>query len=140
MTTNNIDISSIDMNTVEDLEGFELPPAGSYTAALSLAVKDINGENKLEWTYTIVDAIELDDPSAEVPANAKFSTLSDLKPKNLKYSKHKCTILAESLGISANLGDIVENVQNVEVTCILKHKPYKDKVYADVPNEGFAVN
>ena len=49
--SNTIDMSEldVDMNSVEELKGFELPPEGSYTCTLSLAPKAINGETRLEW-------------------------------------------------------------------------------------------
>ena len=54
--SNTIDMSAldVDMNSVEELKGFELPPEGSYTCTLSLAPKAINGETRLEWKFDVV--------------------------------------------------------------------------------------
>ena len=142
MSTTNLDLSLLetDMDSVPDLAGFELPPEGSYSALLSITPKVINGVTKLEWNYKVVEPLELNDPEAVVPAEASFSTLAGLADdKQKSFMKVKTTILAEALGIPNNLKAIVENVQNVQVTCFLKHKAHGDKLYANVTDTGFSV-
>ena len=148
--SNTIDMSAldVDMNSVEELKGFELPPEGSYTCTLSLSPKAINGETRLEWKFDVVEPIELNDPDAVVPAGATFNLLMGLRPIKTKDGKDfdpkavfkvKCTILSEALGVANNPRELVEAVQNVQVNCFLKHKLTNGKVYAEVPDAGFEV-
>ena len=148
--TTNIDMTAldVDMNSVEDLTGFELPPEGSYVCMLSLAPKVINGETRIEWKYDVVEPLQLNDPDAEVPAGATFNQLMGLKVIKTKDGKDfdprsvfkvKCTILSEALGVANNPRELVEAVQNVQVTCFLKHKLSNGKVYAEVTDAGFGL-
>ena len=145
-----IDMSEldVDMNSVEELKGFELPPEGSYTCTLSLSPKSINGETRLEWKFDVVEPIELNDPDAVVPAGATFNLLMGLKVIKTKDGKDfdpksvfkvKCTILSEALGVANNPRELVEAVQNIQVNCFLKHKLTNGKVYAEVTDAGFEV-
>ena len=148
--TTNIDMTAldVDMNSVEDIKGFELPPEGSYVCTLSLAPKAINGETRIEWKYDVVEPLQLNDPDAEVPAGATFNQLMGLKVIKTKDGKDfdprsvfkvKCTILSEALGVANNPRELVEAVQNVQVTCFLKHKLSNGKVYAEVTDAGFGL-
>lgn len=148
--TTNIDMTAldVDMNSVEDIKGFELPPEGSYVCMLSLAPKVINGETRIEWKYDVVEPLQLNDPDAEVPAGATFNQLMGLKVIKTKDGKDfdprsvfkvKCTILSEALGVANNPRELVEAVQNVQVTCFLKHKLSNGKVYAEVTDAGFGL-
>ena len=148
--TTNIDMTAldVDMNSVEDIKGFELPPEGSYVCMLSLAPKVINNETRIEWKYDVVEPVQLNDPDAEVPAGATFNQLMGLKVIKTKDGKDfdprsvfkvKCTILSEALGVANNPRELVEAVQNVQVTCFLKHKLSNGKVYAEVTDAGFGL-
>lgn len=148
--TTNIDMTAldVDMNSVEDIKGFELPPEGSYVCMLSLAPKVINNETRIEWKYDVVEPLQLNDPDAEVPAGATFNQLMGLKVIKTKDGKDfdprsvfkvKCTILSEALGVANNPRELVEAVQNVQVTCFLKHKLSNGKVYAEVTDAGFGL-
>ena len=148
--TTNIDMTAldVDMNSVEDIKGFELPPEGSYVCTLSLAPKVINNETRIEWKYDVVEPLQLNDPDAEVPAGATFNQLMGLKVIKTKDGKDfdprsvfkvKCTILSEALGVANNPRELVEAVQNVQVTCFLKHKLTNGKVYAEVTDAGFGL-
>lgn len=142
MANNTIDMASmdVDMNSVEAVKSmFDLPPEGTYSCVLSLAGKKLNDVNYLEWKFKVVEPIELNDPSQEVVPNATFSLLNGLAADKLGYMKVKCSILAEALGCDNNLAALVENVQNVQVTCMLKHRRSGEKDYASVPDAGFAV-
>lgn len=150
MTTNNIDMTAldVDMNSVEDIKGFELPPEGSYVCTLSLSPKVINSETRIEWKYDVVEPLQLNDPDAEVPAGATFNQLMGLKVIKTKDGKDfdprsvfkvKCTILSEALGVANTVRELVEAVQNVQVTCFLKHKLTNGKVYAEVTDAGFGL-
>ena len=66
-TTIDMSALDIDMNSVEELKGFELPPEGSYSCLLSLVPKAFNGETKVVWEYSVVEPLELNDPDAVVP-------------------------------------------------------------------------
>ena len=148
--TTNIDMTAldVDMNSVEDIKGFELPPEGSYVCTLSLAPKVINNETRIEWKYDVVEPLQLNDPDAEVPAGATFNQLMGLKVIKTKDGKDfdprsvfkvKCTILSEALGVANNVRELAEAVQNVQVTCFLKHKLTNGKVYAEVTDAGFGL-
>ena len=146
-TTIDMSALDIDMNSVEDLKGFEVPPEGSYSCLVSLVPKVFDGETKVVWEYTVVEPLELNDPDAVVPADASFNTIMGLKKvKTAKgefdprsFYKTKTTILAEALGVANNPRELVEAVQNIQVTCFLKHKLQGDKTYADVIDAGFVV-
>ena len=147
--SNTIDMSAldIDMSSVEDLQAFALPPEGSYSCLLSLTPKAIKGETKVSWDFKVIEPLELNDPDAKVPANATFSTLMGLKkittakgefdPRS--FYKVKTSILAEALGVENNPRELVEAVQNIQVTCFLKHKLSGDKMFSEVLDTGFSV-
>lgn len=142
MANNTIDMAlmDIDMGSVEAAKNmFDLPPEGTYSCVLNLEGKKLNDVNYLEWKFKVVEPIELNDPSQEVAPNATFSFLNGLAVDKLGFMKVKCSILAEALGCDNNLAALVENVQNVQVTCMLKHRRSGEKVYASVPDAGFAV-
>ena len=149
MTTQNdlgVELLDLDMSSVADLAGFELPPEGRYLCNLSLSTKDVNGVNSVEFNYKVVEAIELVDPEAVVKPNASFSSATGITAERLPFIKVKCGILAEALGIPANLKSLIENVQNLQVELTLKHRRGKAKsadddipVYADVKDKGFSV-
>ena len=139
----------VDMGSVEDLKGFELPPEGSYSCLLSLTTKEIAEETKLLWEFKIVEPLQLNDPDAVVAPDAAFSLFMGLKPIVTKTGstfdprsmfKVKCTILSEALGVANTLSALHETVQNIQVNCMLKYKRTKDgKIFAEVPDAGFAV-
>lgn len=145
---NDLDINllDLDLSSLADLEGFNLPPAGQYLFNLSLEKKKLNDKNYVSFNYAVVEALELADPDAVVKPNSKFNTLTEIDAEKLRFIKVKCGILASALGISPSLNALVENVQNLQVRATLKHRSGKAKsegeaapVYADVKDEGFEV-
>ena len=147
-TQNDLDVNllDLDMSSVPDLAGFELPPKGKYLLDLSLEKKEINGKQCVSFNYKVVEALELADPDAEVKPNAVFNTLTELNPERLPYINVKCGILAQALGCTPTLSNLISEVQNIRIEATLKHRKGKAKsaddeapVYADVPDAGFTV-
>ena len=136
--------ADLDMDSVK---GWELPPAGTYECELTLSVKLINEEKKVEWKYEIVDAED------EVLIGNTFNELMGIKPIKNKdtgkvtdprvFFKKKATILSKALDIPNKIGDLVEAVQNVRVSCYLDHRVVKangtETAYAAVRDVGFEV-
>lgn len=140
-----IDLSLLDVNmdSVEDAKGFELPPNGTYECLLSLEVKEINNNTYVVWNYTVVEPIKLDDEDAEVPNGATFNQLMGLAKIQTKDGKSfdprsrfkiKTTYLAEQLGVANTMANLVENVQNLKVNCYMS---VDKKGYAQVADNGF---
>lgn len=141
------DFDDEDLN-MDSVKGWELPPAGTYECELSLSVKQVNDENKVEWKYKIVDS---DDDETQV--GNTFNELMGIKPITNKdtgkvtdprvFFKKKATSLSKALDVPNNIKALVEAAQNVRVSCYLDHRVVKTKdgetAYAVVRDVGFQV-
>ena len=56
---NDLDINllDLDLSSLADLEGFNLPPAGQYLFNLSLEKKKLNDKNYVSFNYAVVEAL-----------------------------------------------------------------------------------
>lgn len=123
---NQVDMT-MDFEGVEDLPSFELPPAGQYLVALSTAVKNINGKPAMEFSYKVLEALEVAD-GAEVPKNAKFSELFFLNANDkgekvgLSFLKPKLVKVCTAMGVQCTIDNLLEVAQDLEMTAVLKHR------------------
>lgn len=65
-----------DLETIEDLPGFEVPSNGEYLLKLTTSIKPVNGSVTVETSYEVVECVKKDnetDPDATV--GTKFSNI-----------------------------------------------------------------
>ena len=127
------------LDDIADLPSFEVPPAGYYKLALSIATKKINEKDAIEFNFVVLETMELADPDGTTSAaGTKFSTAFQIgNPVGLGKFKEAAKPLMASLG-TASYADIISGqVQGMEVFAVLKQRADKNdpsKVYADVRN------
>lgn len=133
------------LDDVADLPSFAVPPAGYYKLALTICVKKINDKDAVEFDYTVMEVLELADPSKTPPTlgdkfNESFQITNEI---GLGKFKAAATPIMDAL-VTTSFADILGNqVQGMEVFATLKRRVHKDdkqlpeadqRVYAEVSN------
>lgn len=124
------------LDDLADLPSFKPFAPGAHRVTASFGLKEINGVNYVELNFKMVESIELEDKTAEMPkegdtSNTMFKLGNEFGEGNLK----KCAApFAEALNLST-LRDVIEQVQDVECiifTGIRTDKKDPDKKYLQV--------
>lgn len=136
------DLLNANLDDLADLPAFETPPPGAYVLGVTFDVKEVNGKNAIEASYSVKETVELEDKSGEtkaVHADTKFSQLFMLDNKfgvgNLKLA---LAPYAQHFGVN-NIGALIrENLkEEVLISATIKNRKDKndpDRVYASVAN------
>lgn len=137
-----LDILDKQLDDIEDLAGFEVPPTGTYGFNLSMAVKEVNDKPAVEVGLELMDVVELANDNDTAPAvGTKCSMLFFLagKEEAVKMSLGRLKELAVPLGEhfgTTNLKEIIGRCKDpILVEANLKRrtdKEDKDKHYASL--------
>lgn len=136
------DLLNANLDDLADLPAFETPPPGAYVLGATFDVKEVNGKNAVEASYSVKETVELEDKSGEtkaVPANTKFSQLFMLDNKiGVGNLKRALAPYAQHFGVK-NIGALIrENLkEEVLISATLKNRKDKndpDRLYASVAN------
>ena len=127
----------IDLEAIEDLPPFEVPPVGHYQLKMKLSAKKVNDKPNLEFAYEVVECLEKGDPASEdAKVGTKFSELAQL-PKGLPFVKDKLMALSAAFG-TTKLPEIIAGCQDIMVTATIAHrdvtKDGETKTYPRVKN------
>ena len=127
----------MDLDAIEDLPPFEVPPTGHYQLKLTISAKRVNDKPNLEWNYELVSTLEKGketDPDAK--PGMKFSELAGL-PKGLSFVKDKLEVLGAAFG-TTKLAEIIAGAQGIMVTANVSprivEKDGETKIFARVKN------
>lgn len=124
MSDNNmiLELPAIDLSDIEDMPGFSSPPAGVYIANLTVVAKTISDKPTLEFSYELVEAIEIGTDEADRPAKPgqKWSDLHGLDSGGLKYAKPKLAFLGKMNGVTT-LPEIVAASQGLQLKVQVKY-------------------
>lgn len=126
----------VTLDDLEDLPSFQPFAPGVHRVLASFEQKEINGKAAIELTFTMVEPMELADPSMEPPkpgdtSNTMFLLDNEFGRGNLK----KCSAPFSSALQLKTLRDVIEQVKDVEclvVTSIRTDKSDPDKKYLNV--------
>ena len=133
--SDNFDILDAQLDDLADLPEFGVFPVGAHRVTVEFAKKEINGKKNVELSLTLIEHVELADPSA-VPMSpgAKGSVLYSLE-NEFGQGKLKEILkpFAAALG-TGSLRDTMEGAKGMEVTVVTKQRQNKDKTqtYLDV--------
>lgn len=134
-----------DLDDIEDLPGFAVPPNGEYLLKMKTEIKEVNSKQAVEASFEIMECIKKDnDADTDAKIGDKFSSLFFLQgdnPDGVKISLGKLKELvagvAESTGQS-NLGVLIrDTLADCVVMATVKRradKEDKEKFYATVKN------
>lgn len=130
------DLLDVTLDDLEDLPEFKPFAAGAHKVAATFEQKEINKKPAIELSFTLLETMELADPSDEPSkpgdtSNTMFMLDNEYGRGNLK----KCaTPFGEALGFSS-IREIIEGVKDVEcviLTGIRVDKNDPDKRYLQV--------
>lgn len=132
------DILAGSIDDIDDLPGFETPPAGQYILTVNCEVKEVNDKQCVEASFVVEDTVELKNKEDQPPVKGtKFSTLFMLD-NEFGVGKLKAFLkpFAQHFGVTAVselIGEINDLVISAKVTN-RKDKEDPDKIYAGVTN------
>lgn len=133
------------LDQIEDLAGFEVPPNGRYKLKMSADIKSINDRPAVELSLEVMDTILLAKDDAKAPTNGtKFSLLffvagkDDAVKMSLGRLKELMLPVGEHYG-EANMSQILARLKSepLEVEAQVKRRADKEdpeKVYASLKN------
>jgi len=125
---------TLNIDDIEDVPGFGAWPAGTYTAKLILAKKEVKFKDGpapcIEASFVLVATNELQDPTQSEPvADSTTSILMNLENKyglaNFKGIGQK---VAAYFGCAGNVSSIVDTCQAVDCVVTLSAKEDKSGV------------
>lgn len=133
------DLFSSSLDDLADLPSFETPPAGSYVLNASTDVKEINGKQTVEASFTVVETVELKESNANpVAVGTKFSMLFML---DNKFGVGKLKDFLKPFAVhfnNNNIGELVlAEIKDVMIACTVtnrKDKEDPDRIYGGVKN------
>lgn len=117
------------LDDLEDLPEFKPFTPGAHKVLATMELKEINGRDAVELSFTLIETLEYANPSDETEnptkegdtANTMFLLDNEYGLGNLK----KCAIpFGEAMGLS-KIRDIVEQVTDVE--CVVATSTRQDK-------------
>ncbi len=133
------DLDTLLDNTLDDLADlptFKPFAAGGHRVTITLKSKEINKKPCVEMLITMVEPIELADPSEEAPKEGDTANTLYFLDNEIGQGKFKevASVFGEALGITT-LRDIVEQVTDIEcviVSSVTVDKKDKDRCYMNV--------
>lgn len=136
------DLLAGSIDDIIDLPGFEVPQPGQYVLDVVFAQKTVNDAKLIEASYTVVETLELADPTNTPPlVGTKFSQLFD--PKNiyaLDNFKKVSSPIYQMLGCGGWSDFFRAAVVPARIAATVKRRKDKrpdadpDKFFADVKN------
>lgn len=137
---NTIAMPDLDFDTLPELAGFSVPPAGYYKLTLNIASKLINKKPAIELGYKVLEILEQSDPT-EAPAKIgdMFSTAYFLDNDIAKGSLRNALAPLKEFAGSTSLPAIAEACKDLEVFGVVKVRKVEKagadaKYYASVEN------
>lgn len=129
------DLLDMTLDDIDDLPEFTILPAGVHRCYLSLAIKDINGNQCIEAELKLIEHLELAGADEELKEGSLSSTIYMLNNEfGLMKFKKMVKPIAENLGVT-RLSDVVEQAKDIEVVIVTsqrKDKKDPDKVYLNI--------
>lgn len=119
-------LPNFNLDTVEDMPGFETPPSGRYACSLSTVMKEINGKPYISFDYTLIEQLAKGTQNLGNPAmpGQKFNTLVGYNEKGLAYAKPVLMKLRTALGLGGGVQDIVDSVKDLAVEVTFNYRGY----------------
>jgi hypothetical protein len=142
-----LDLLDRELEDIQDLAGFEVPPPGDYILRMNTEMKDINGVDSVAPQFEVLDTVKLNKPDVDKPVvnGTKFSTLFMLDGNNenvemtISGLKMFAADFADAAG-TTNLKKLVEwmlAAKDVTITATVSRRKDKndpDRYYANVKN------
>ncbi len=126
--TNETSLDNVDINidSIDDMPGFDTPPSGEYLCNLSLVIKELGGKPVLAFVFTLGEQISEGTQHTEKPKlpGQKFDILFNLDEKGLPWVKPHLKMLQSATGSSPALTEIVGNSQGVNVSATFNYRSY----------------
>lgn len=152
-TSQELDMSLLDMeiDSIEDLPGFEVPVNGEYLLKLETSLKAINGKQFIETSYELLECLKQDNDS-DLPSKAgsKFSSLFTIKgdgkdtekdTESVRLGLGKFKELVKGIAEDTGQGNVGLLVRDVLASCIVQctvkrraDKEDKEKFYPVIKN------
>lgn len=119
------------LDDLADMPSFKPFPAGTHRVTVSVAVKEIQDKAAFEFNCTMLEPLELADPSEELPKEGDTASTAFIMGTDFGEGGFKklASVFVEALQIPNTKRAIVEHVQNVE--CVIISKVRTDKKDAD---------
>lgn len=117
------------LDDIADLPGFVVPPQGHYKLAVSLEKKVVNDVPSIEAGCTVMETLELDNKDeTPVEPGTKFSQLFMMNNEwGQGGFKGFVSPIATGLGLqNPKVSQVVEAVQNITITAVIKHRYHKE--------------
>lgn len=125
------DLMDASIDDLQDLPAFEVPPKGHYKLAVSLERKVVNDKPCIEAKLVVREVLELADQNEKKPeVGAKFSQLFMMDNEYGQGGfKEFVKPIASGMGlVSPKVSQLIEVVQNIEITATVKHRVHKEDV------------
>jgi hypothetical protein len=132
-----------DIDDIEDLAGFEVPPNGVYLLKFNAELKVVNDKDAVEAAFEVMETLEQNDTSVDAPvAGTKFSTLFFVEnPIAIGKLKEFLKPIAVHTGIGNTLQLVQQECKDLIISATVLRKAAKDdpeKFYATVKNVTIA--
>jgi len=140
-----------DLDSIEDLPGFEVPPTGEYLLKMTTAIKKINDKIFVETSYEVLECVK-QDKEEDIPAKLgnKFSSLFTIKgdgkdaekdAEMVRLGKGKLKELLVDIAEATGQGNLLVLVRDIVADCTVnatvkrrQDKEDKEKFYGNVKN------
>ena len=121
------DLMDANIDDLQDLPKFEVPPQGHYKLQVSLESKVVNEHPCIEASCVILDTLELANPEAtKAEPGGKFSCLFMMDNEwGQGGFKGFVSPIATAVG-AKTVCESVEKIKDVQIAATLKHRIHKD--------------
>lgn len=135
-TTTNIDnLLDISLDDIADLPEFKVYPAGAHRCTIAFEKKMIGTHPAVELKLTLLETVELTDPSEVAPEAGTESSVAYMLDNEFGQGNMKKVMvpLAQHFGIS-NVSQLMEAAKGTECLVVTKQRQNKEKTqtYLDI--------
>ena len=122
-------VPDMQLDNIEDVPGFDLPPSGEYICNLSLQYKVLKEKPKLEFQFEIVEVVAIGTQHPDAPAmvGQKFGILSNYDDTGLKYAKKHLVLCQQALGCAPSVAEIIAGAKDIPVRVTFNYRT-QDKI------------
>ena len=121
------DILDATLDDLEDLPEYKAYPPGAHRVKLSMEIKEVNDKQVVEASFTYIEAVELADQQAEVPAEGSQANI--LCHLDNEFGRGTLKLLATPVGKALNTAstrDTIEQCTDIECLIVTAYKKNKD--------------
>lgn len=133
--TNLDDLLDLSLDDIADLPEFKVFPAGAHRCTMALEKKEINKHPAWELKLTVIETVELPDPTETPPEAGTESSVAFMMDNEFGQGnlKRVITPVGQHFGI-AKMGALAEASRGAEVLAVTKQRQNKEKTqtYLDI--------